>query len=83
MVTVNIFYEIIQHTLRRQSASSGSSAARDFNGYHQTDANSSDNAVPTIEAVTNANDHLAPTELRQRVCIKHTFGHLLFTNTSN
>lgn len=57
----------LQHTLRRHSVESTSSAAREFNAYHQSDANSSNSAVPTIESATNANDHLAPTELRQRV----------------
>lgn len=59
----------MQHTLRRHSVESTSSAARELNGYHQADGNSSGSAVPTIEAITIANDHLAPSELRQRVRI--------------
>lgn len=62
----NFTFAISQHTLRRHSEfESTSSVIREFNGYHQSEANSSDSAAPTIESVTN--DHLAPTELRQRV----------------
>lgn len=56
-----------QHTLRRHSVESTTSIVREFNGYHHSDANSTDSAVPTIETVTNANAQQASTELRQRV----------------
>lgn len=70
----------LQHTLRRHSVESTSSAAREFNGYHLADANSSDSAVPTIETITNTNDHLAPTELRQRVRNSFTLTFLCDAN---